>query len=162
MTHDERIDIAPADAPEFSPLPLDAPTEDRIGTAMLAMGSAAAAGLTWFALLTLTQTFLVIGSTAQTVAQVNPNAGYVNFMVYGTVVGLGFVGLTAWRLLAPIPSTYRRGALSMVAALGGTSFAMIATLVLYQLWGRMALIALAFVALALALWLGRRARISAR
>jgi hypothetical protein len=146
-----------ADRPEFSPLPPDAPKEDRIGTAFQAMASAAAGSVTWFSALTVIQTHLVAGSTARTVSQINPNAPDVNFMVYGTVLGLGFTGMCAWVLMAPIPSTYRRGALAMVAALGGTSLAMIATLLVYQAAGRNALVALGAGSAILALWLGRRA-----
>ena len=152
----------PSDEPEFSPVPSDAPTEDRIGTAMLSMGSAAAASVTWFAILTFIGARLAAGSTAQSVAQINPNAGYVNFLVYGAVLGLGLTGVSAWLLLAPIPSTYRRGALAMVAALGGTSLAMVATYMVDQLIGRMALIGLAVFSLAIAFWLGRCAVVSAQ
>jgi hypothetical protein len=150
------------DGPEFSPLPPDAPKEDRIGTAFLAMSSAAMGSVAWFSALTVIQTHLVAGSTAQTVAQINPNAPDVNFMVYGTVLGLGFTGVCAWVLMAAIPSTYRRGALAMVAALGGTSLAMVATLLVYQSAGRGALTGLGVLAIAFAFWLGRRAVLSAR
>jgi Co/Zn/Cd efflux system component len=153
---------APEDRPDFSLLPPDAPKEDRIGTAFLAMGSAAAAAVAWFSGLTLIQTRLVVGSTARTITQINPNSPDVNFMVYGTVLGLGFTGVSAWLLMAAIPSTYRRGALAMVAALAGTSLAMVATLVLYQFTGRPALIALGIVSVTIALWLGRRAILSSR
>jgi hypothetical protein len=150
------------DEPEFSPLPSDAPTEDRIGTALLSMGSAAAASVTWFSILTFIGARLAAGETVRSAAQINPNAGYVNFLVYGTVLGLGLTGVTAWLLLAPIPSTYRRGALAMVAALGGTSLAMVATYMVDQLIGRTALPGVAALALAMSLWLGRRAVRSGR
>ena len=150
------------DGPEFSPLPPDAPKEDRIGTAFLAMSSAAMGSVAWFSALTVIQTHLVAGSTAQTVAQINPNAPDVNFMVYGTVLGIGFTGVGAWILMAAIPSTYRRGALAMVAALGGTSLAMVATLLVYQWAGRGALTSLGVLAIGIAFWLGRRAALSAR
>ena len=126
------------------------------------MSSAAIGSVAWFSALTIIQTHLVAGSTAQTVAQINPNAPDVNFMVYGTVLGLGFTGVCAWILMAAIPSTYRRGALAMVAALGGTSLAMVATLLVYQWAGRRALTTLGVVAIATAVWLGRRAVLSAR
>lgn len=150
------------DGPEFSPLPPDAPKEDRIGTAFLAMSSAAAGSVAWFSALTVIQTHLVAGSRAQTIAQINPNAPDVNFMVYGTVLGLGFTGMSAWVLMAKIPSTYRRGALAMVAALGGTSLAMIATILVYQSAGRGALTGLGVVSVVAAFWLGHRAALSAR
>lgn len=150
------------DHPEFSPLPPDAPKEDRIGTAFLAMSSAGAGSVAWFSALTVIQTHLVAGSTVQSVAQINPNAPDVNFMVYGTMLGLGCTGVIAWILMVAIPSTYRRGALAMVAALGGTSLAMVATLLVYQLAGRGALTGLGIVSITIALWLGRRALLSAR
>ena len=109
----------PEQRPEFSPVPPDAPKEDRIGTAFLAMGAAAAGAVTWFALLTLIQSHLIEGSTIRSIAQVNPDSADVNFVVYGTVLGLGLTALTAWLLLRAIPSSYRRGALAMVSALAG-------------------------------------------
>ena len=150
------------DEPEFSPLPSDAPTEDRIDTAMLSMASAAAGSVAWFAILTWIGSHLAAGTTAHSAADINPEAGYVNYLVYGTVLGLGLTGVTTWMMLAPIPSTYRRGALAMVAALGGTSAAMVATYMVDQLIGRTALIGLAVIAAAAALGLGRRAALSAR
>jgi hypothetical protein len=152
----------PDDAPEFSPLPPDAPKEDRIGTALLSMGAAAAAGVVWFSGLTLMVTRLRAGSTARTLDQVDPHALYVNFAAYGTVLGLGFIGVTAWTLLAPIPSTYRRGALSMVAALGGTCVAMGATFLSHAVAGPGALVGLGIASAILALFLGRQAVLSSR
>lgn len=150
------------DEPEFSPLPPDAPTEDRIGTALLSMASAAAAGIVWFSALTLIVTRLRVGSTAQTIDQIDPHALYVNIAAYGTMLGLGFIGISAWTLLAPIPSTYRRGALSMVTALGGWCVAMGATYLAHVLAGRGALIGLAIVSTLVALFLGRRAMLSSQ
>ena len=148
--------------PEFPAVPPDAPKEDRIGTAFLSMSSAAAAAVAWFSVLTLIQSRLVAGSTITSVAQINPDAPDVNFMVYGTVTGLGFTGVCAWLLMAAIPSSYRRGALAMVAALGGTSLAMVATLLAFQAGGATALAGLAMVSAAAAVWLARRAVLSAR
>ena len=150
------------DRPEFSPLPPDAPTEDRIGTAMLSMGSAAAAGVAWFSILTLVVTRLRPDAAPQTAAQVDPGALYVNVAAYGTMIGVAFIGITAWRMLAPIPSRYRRGALSMVAALAGWCVAMAATYVAHVAAGGAALIGLAVASAVAAVWLARRARASAR
>lgn len=148
--------------PEFSPLGPDAPKEDRIGTAMLSIGAAAAAGVTWFSVLMLIVTRLRGGSTATTLEQIDPNALYVNVASYGTMFGVGFIGLCAWTLLAPIPSLYRRGALSMVAALGGWCVAMGATFLTSRLLGTAALIGLAIAFAALAVFLRGRAIVSAR
>ncbi|HEY3935671.1 MAG TPA: hypothetical protein VGL65_13750 [Gemmatimonadales bacterium] len=153
---------APDDRPEFSPVGPDAPKEDRISTALLAMGAAAAASCVWFAVLTLIQSYARERSTARSAAQVDPHSADVNFVVYGLVLGLGFTAVTAWLLLAPIPSSYRRGALAMVAGLGGTSLAMVATWILYGVAGRPALAALGVVSVAIAVWLAWRSAVSAR
>lgn len=150
------------DEPEFSPLPPDAPKEDRIGSAVLSMGSAAAGGVVWFSALTLIVTRMRQGYTAQTIEQIDPHAGYVNVAAYGTMLGVAFIGISAWTLLAPIPSAYRRGALAMVAALGGWCIAMAATYLAHSTAGPGALIGLGVVAAALSLWLGRRAVVSRR
>jgi hypothetical protein len=150
------------DEPEFSLLPPDAPKEDRIGTAMLSMEAAAAAGVVWFSVLMLIVTRLRAGATAQTLEQIDPHALYVNVGAYGTMLGILFIGVSAWTLLAPIPSAYRRGALAMVAALGGWCIAMGATYIANATMGPGALIGLAVAAAALSLFLGRRAVLSAR
>ena len=141
--------------PEFSPVPSDAPTEDRIGTAVLAMEAGAAAAIAWFAALTFIQTRLLVDSTVTTVAEIDPRSFDVNFMVYGSVLGIAFAGFTTWLLMASVPSSYRRGGLSMVAALGGTVLGAMLTVP-----GRSvptALLGLAVAAGALAAWFGRRA-----
>jgi len=143
------------DAPEFSPLLPDAPHVDRIGTAVLAMEAGAATAVAWFATLTFIQTRLLANSTATTVAEIDPNSFDVNFMIYGSVLGIAFAGCTAWMLMATVPSSYRRGGLSMVATLGGTVLGALLTVP-----GRTipaALLGLAAAAAALAVWLGRRA-----
>jgi hypothetical protein len=143
------------DAPEFSPLPPDAPTEDRIGTAVLAMEAGAATAVAWFAALTYIQTFLVAGSHAQTVAEVDPHSFDVNFMTYGLVLGMAVAGCTTWFLMASVPSSYRRGGLAMVAAFAGTVIGGLLTIP-----GRghpLSLLVLAVVSGGLAVVLGRRA-----
>ena len=143
------------DEPEFSPLPPDAPTEDRIGTAVLAMEAAAAAAIAWFSLLAFIQTRLLADSTATSVAEIDPHSFDVNFMVYGSVLGLAFAGGVAWILMATIPSSYRRGGLSMVAALGGSVLG--AGLTVPGRSHPLALVTFAALAGALATVLGRRA-----
>ncbi len=151
-----------SDRPEFSPLPPDAPKEDRIGTALLSMGSATAGGVVWFCCMALLVLQLRVGSTAQTLAQINPNALYVNVAAFGTMLGVGFIGVCAFTLLAPIPSLYRRGALSVVTALGGWCVAMAATFLAHAIAGGGALAGLAVASAILAFFLGRRAKLSAR
>ncbi len=143
------------DRPEFSPVPADAPKEDRIGTAVLAMCAAAAAGVVWFSVLMLMVTRARPESAAKTIEQVDPNAFYVNLAAYGTMLGVCFIGACAWFLLAPIPSLYRRGALSLVTILAGWCIAMGVTYLAYQLAGPGALIAAA-IAFAVAAFALRR------
>jgi len=126
------------------------------------MGAAAAGAVCWFSLLTLIQLRLVEHSGARTIAQIDPNSADVNFLVYGTVLGIAVTGLVAWLLLHPVPSTYRRGALAMVSALAGTTLGMALTWFGFQVVGRPALIGLAMVSIGIAIWLARLAARSAR
>jgi hypothetical protein len=141
--------------PEFSPLPDDAPTTDRIGTAVLAMEGAAATAIGWFALLAFIQTRLLLGSTARNVGEIDPHSFDVNFMVYGSVLGLAVAGCTSWLLMGSIPSSYRRGGLSMVAAFAGSVAGAIITV---PARGEpLVLLGVGVVALGAAVLLGRRA-----
>ncbi len=63
----------------------------------------------------------------------------------------------AWRLLAPVLSTYRRGGISLVTALA-TVLPMLLCMVANQLAGRAGLVALALAALLLAVVLAGWAR----
>jgi hypothetical protein len=143
--------------PEFSPLPPDAPKEDRIGTAVLAMSAAAAAGVVWFSVLMIVVTRLRPDVAPQTIEQVDPNALYVNLAAYGTMVGVCFIGVCAWLLLAPIPSRYRRGALSLVTVLAGWCLAMGVTFVANTLAESAGLVAAAIAFAGAAFVLRRRA-----
>ena len=147
--------------PEFSPVPPDAPKEDRIGTAVLAMCAAAAAGVVWFSVLMLVVTRVRPESAAKTIEQVDPNAFYVNLAAYGTMLGVCFIGACAWFLLSPIPSLYRRGALSLVTVLAGWCIAMGVTYTVYALAGPGALIGAAIVFAIGAYTFRRRAILSA-
>ena len=140
---------------EFSPLPPDAPTEDRIGTAVLAMEGGVAAGVAWFAVLSYAQTFLVANVTATKVEELDPHSFDVNFMAFGLVMGIAFAGCVAWALMGSIPSSYRRGGLSMVAALVGTVLGTGLTTIARV--RPILLLILAVIAGALAIWVGRRA-----
>lgn len=143
--------------PEFSPVPPDAPKEDRIGTAVLAMSAAAAAGVVWFSLLMVMVTRLRPDVAPQTIEQVDPNALYVNLAAYGTMVGVCFIGVCAWLLLAPIPSRYRRGALSLVTVLAGWCAAMGVTYVAHTVAETTGLVVAAVVFAAAAALLRRQA-----
>ena len=77
-------------------------------------------------------------------------------LVGGTFGGVVLAGCAAWRLLSLIPSTYRRGALSLVAGFA-TVLLMLICIPLSQLLGRTGLYALLAGSGVLAALLGRRA-----
>jgi hypothetical protein len=135
-----------------------APTEDRTGQAAWAMGTGAAAAVVWFAILTYLTTRFTADSTATSIADVNPHAGYVDFLVYGAVLGVAFAAFTAWHLMAGIPSSYRRGGLSLVSAFSGAVVGGLLTVMLKELAGPAGLLLLAAVALPIVLLLARRTR----
>lgn len=142
---------------EFSPLGPDAPKEDRIDTALLAMGAGAAGAVVWFAVLTLIQTHLLTQSTVKSVSEIDPHSFDVNFLIYGALLGVAFAAVVAWTLMFSIPSSYRRGGLSLVAAFGGTVLAGILTYVGRATGGVSMLAAIAIFFALLGIWLGRRA-----
>lgn len=149
-----------SDVPPPSPNPFgtDAPTVDRTAQAAWAMATGAVAEVVWFAVLTFLTTRMTASSTARTIAEVNPDAPYVNFIIYGSVLGLAFGGTTAWIMMGGIPSSYRRGGLSMVSAFAGAVLAGLLTVAAKELLGPPALLGVAAAALALTLLLVRRTR----
>lgn len=146
----------------ISPLGADAPTEDRVGLAGWSMVTAMAATVSWFGGLTYIQTRMVNGVTAQSVSQLDPKSVDVNFMVYGALLGVVFGAATAWALMSPIPSSYRRGGLSIAAALAGTVVAGILTAAAHMIGGPIALLGLTFVFGIVTALLARRAVAAAR
>ncbi len=146
-----------ADEPPVSPNPLgaDAPTEDRVGLAVIAVLAAVAAAVAWFSILT----FMVSGlRPTGGPAQIDTSAAYVNLFLYGLLGGLMCTGATAWFLMAPIDSNFRRGGLAIVAALFGFLVSMGVTFLANELLGGTALLGVALVGLVVAVVLGRRAR----
>src|SRR5437868_960072 len=77
-------------------------------------------------------------------------------LVGGTLGGVGLAGYAAWYLLSPVPSTYRRGGLSMVCGFA-TVILMLICMPVYELLGRSGLYSLLLVCGAVAALLGRRA-----
>lgn len=75
----------------------------------------------------------------------------------GTLAGIVGAAGTAWWLLGPIMSTYRRGGLAMVSGFA-TVLLMLVCIPVHQLLGRTGLITLMFVCLITAIFLGRQAR----
>jgi hypothetical protein len=78
-------------------------------------------------------------------------------LVGGTLSGILLAAYSAWHMLAPVGSTYRRGALSIVAAFATVLF-MLICMPVHQLLGRTGLLGLLAVCGAAALILARRVR----
>jgi hypothetical protein len=126
---------------------------DPIRLTLLAMGSGMAFGLAVVSLVVLGVDLLRPASPPPSLA--TGPAFYL--LVLGTLAGLVLAGAVAWRLLAPILSTYRRGGLSVVTGFA-TVLPMLLCMAANQLAGRSGLLALAGLALLAALLLGRGAR----
>lgn len=75
----------------------------------------------------------------------------------GTLAGIVGAAGTAWWLLGPIISTYRRGGLALVSGFA-TVLLMLICIPIHQLLGRTGLITLMFICLITAVLLGRQAR----
>jgi hypothetical protein len=78
-------------------------------------------------------------------------------LVGGTLAGILLAAYSAWRLLAPVGSTYRKGALSIVSAFATVLF-MLICMPVNQLFGRTGLLALLGSCGVAALILARRTR----
>jgi hypothetical protein len=126
---------------------------DPVSLAAAALGAGLSAGLA------------LVGATVAAVDAVRPPPGTADpalgaplyLLAAGTLGGLVLAGVVAWRLLAPLASTYRRGGLALVSA-----FATIVVMQIYRpldaAYGPPALLAGAALACALAWILTRRAR----
>jgi hypothetical protein len=126
---------------------------DPIRLALLAMGSGMAFGLAVVSLVVV-GVDLLRPATPPPALATGP-AFYL--LVLGTLAGLVLAGLVAWRLLAPVLSTYRRGGLSVVTGFA-TVLPMLLCMAANQLAGRSGLLALAGLAFLTAVLLGSRAR----
>lgn len=78
-------------------------------------------------------------------------------LVGGTLAGILLAAYSAWHMLAPVGSTYRRGALAIVAAFATVLF-MLICMPIHQLLGRAGLLALLATCGVAALILARLAR----
>ena len=126
---------------------------DQVSLAATALGAGLSAGLA------------LVGATVAALDAVRPPPGTADpalgaplyLLAAGTLGGLVLAGVVAWRLLAPLDSTYRRGGLALVSA-----FATVPIMQLYQpldaAFGTPALLAAAGLAAAAAWLLSRRAR----
>lgn len=148
------------ETPPLSPNPFgaDAPTVDRTVQAVWAMVTGAVAVVAWFAILTFLSTRMTEGLAVKSAADVNPNAPYVNFLVYGAVLGVAFGAVMSWIMMSGIPSSYRRGGLSLVSAFAGAVTAGLSTVVAKQIGGTTGLLGLAVVAVPLTVLLMQRTR----
>ena len=149
--------------PPTSPNPLGdlAPKVDLVPVAGWSVATGMAAAVAWFAALTYLTTRLVAGSTVASPAQVNPDAFSTNFLIYGALLGLVFTATVTWLLMRDVDSRYRRGGLSLVATFAGATLGFVLTAVLGHLASPVALLVLMVAALALAVWLGNKARAAA-
>jgi hypothetical protein len=126
---------------------------DPLSLAATALGAGLAAGLA------------LVGATVAALDAVRPPPGSADsalgaplyLLAAGTLGGLVLAGVVAWRLLAPLDSTYRRGGLALVSA-----FATVPIMQLYRpldaAFGTPALLAAAALAAGAAWLLSRRAR----
>jgi hypothetical protein len=126
---------------------------DPVSLAATALGAGLSAGLA------------LVGATVAALDAVRPPPGTADpalgaplyLLLAGTLGGLVLAGVVAWRLLAPLDSTYRRGGLALVSA-----FATVPIMQLYQpldaAFGTPALLAAAALAAGAAWRLSRRAR----
>jgi hypothetical protein len=148
------------DTPPPSPNPFgaDAPTVDRTPQAIWAMATGAVAVVVWYAILTFVTTRMAAATTARTIGDVNPDAFYVNLIIYGAVLGLAFGGITSWIMMSGIPSSYRRGGLSLVSAFAGAVLGGVLTVMAKEAAGPGGLIGVAVLAFAAVLLLMRRTR----
>ena len=128
---------------------------DPLGLAASAVASAVALGLA------------VVTATTLAVDALRPSGGRTpdlgapfQLLLWGTLAGIAIAGVVAWRLLAPLPSAYRRGGLSLVSAFA-TVIAMLVCIPVNQTLGRPGLAGLIAVSLAISALLARRARIAA-
>jgi hypothetical protein len=78
-------------------------------------------------------------------------------LVIGTLAGIVAAAFLAWRLLAPVGSAYRRGALSIVCSFA-TVLLMLVCIPVHQLLGRIGLVCLIVISSLAAALLGHRAK----
>ncbi len=126
---------------------------DPVSLVAAALGAGLSAGLA------------LVGATVAAISALRPPAGTTEpalgaplyLLLFGTTAGLVLAGVVAWRLLAPLRSTYRRGGLSLVSA-----FATVVIMQIYRpldaAFGVPALVAASALAGGAAWLLARRAR----
>jgi hypothetical protein len=117
----------------------------------MVLGSAVSLGL-----LVITGTVFVVDALRHGNQPANLDLSFY-LLVGGTLCGILAAAFAAWRLLAPVGSLYRRGALSIVSAFA-TVLLMLVCIPVNQLFGRSGLLLLLATSAALAVLLSRQAR----
>jgi hypothetical protein len=115
------------------------------------VGSGASVGLAL-----ITATVLAVDSLRSPGSAVRPDASFY-LLVGGTLAGLFLAAFTCWRLLAPVGSAYRRGALSIVCSFA-TVLLMLVCIPVHQSLGRLGLLCLLVLSSLTAALLAHRAR----
>ena len=88
----------------------------------------------------ITATVLAVDSLRSPGSAGRPEASFY-LLVGGTLAGLFVAAFTSWRLLAPVGSEYRRGALSIVCSFA-TVLLMLVCIPVHQALGRLGLLCL--------------------
>lgn len=152
---------APPDAPRGSPNPLGdaAATEDYVPLAVRATGAGICAAVAWAALV-LWLALIVVGPGGGpgSLKAFNPDAAYVNVMLFGLLPTPFIAAVVAWFLMLKVNAGWRRGGMVLLAVMAGCLLAMILTVVVRELIGRDALLALGLLTLGFTLLLARGAR----
>lgn len=144
------------------PLISDAPGTDQVGLAVRAVAAAFATAIGWLGLVTWGTLMLRGDAAPASAAAIDPGAAHVNLLLYGLTAGLAVTGLVGWVLLRPVGSGFRRGGLTMVGVLGGTSLGFLITFLASELGGAPALLGTGCVGLVGAGLLARAARRAGR
>ena len=118
---------------------------------MTGVGAGALAGLAIISGIVLVVASLRSGSQAPQL-----NASFY-LLVMGTLAGILAAAFLAWRLLAPVESAYRRGALSIVCSFA-TVLLMLVCIPVHQLLGRVGLLCLIVISSLTAALLAHRAK----
>ena len=121
------------------------------GFVATAVGCGALVGLS-----IITVTVLVVDSLRARAGTSNLNQSFY-LLVGGTLTGILAAAYAAWRLLAPVESAYRRGALSIVCSFA-TVLLMLICIPVHQMLGRDGLLLLLGLSGVAALILAHRAR----
>jgi predicted signal transduction protein with EAL and GGDEF domain len=107
-------------------------------------------------LMVITATVLGVDALRTASEPGNINSSFY-LLVGGTLSGILAAAYTAWQLLAPVGSAYRRGGLSMVCAFA-TILLMLICIPVHQLLGRTGLLVLQGLSGVVAFILARRVR----